>query len=110
MRTIRTPLIYILEDNAAEDVNNVQNQLQALLLQPIFRRVTGIVIGRFRKESKMTREVLTKIIRTKDELTSIPVIANVDFGHTIPTVTLPIGGTLRISGTGHTGEIHILRG
>lgn len=29
-------------------------------------------------------------------LQGIPVLANVDFGHTSPTLTLPIGGTLQV--------------
>jgi muramoyltetrapeptide carboxypeptidase LdcA involved in peptidoglycan recycling len=50
------------------------------------------VIGRFQNVSKMTNEKLTKIIKTKAELKNIPVIANVDFGHTSPIITFPIGG------------------
>lgn len=99
------PLIYILEDNGAESVYNVQNQLQSLLLQPNFRNVRGILIGRFRKESNITRDLLTKIIKTKEELRNIPVIANADFGHTVPTATLPIGGYMRIEATDDSAEI-----
>lgn len=40
---------------------------------------------------------LTKIIKTKKELDNIPVIANVDFGHTDPKITFPIGGEVEIT-------------
>lgn len=45
----------------------------------------------------MTHEILTKIIETKKELAHLPVIANVDFGHTNPLITFPIGGSARVS-------------
>ncbi|PRD47775.1 S66 family peptidase [Sphingobacterium haloxyli] len=101
-------LIYILEDNGAESANNVQNQLQSLLLQPNFSSVNGILIGRFRKESKVTRDLLTKIIKTKDELKNVPVIANVDFGHTVPIVTFPIGGSITIDATNNRADVFII--
>lgn len=103
-----SPLIYILEDNGAESVYNVQNQLQLLILQPNFRNVRGILIGTFRRESNTTRDLLTKIIKTKEELRNVPVIANVDFGQTVPTVTLPIVGYMRIEAKDNSDEIFIL--
>ena len=44
----------------------------------------------------MTRKKLEYIIKTKSELKTVPVIANVDFGHTTPQITLPIGGRARL--------------
>ncbi len=52
----------------------------------------GVVIGRFQKAANMTEDLLIKIIKTKKELNNIPVIAGIDFGHTDPKMTLPIGG------------------
>ena len=56
----------------------------------------GLVIGRFQRKTGMTRELLAQIIATKPGLAGLPVIANVDFGHTTPTVTFPIGGTVEV--------------
>ena len=66
--------------------------LQSLIHQPSFKGVKGIVIGRFQKKSEITKEKLIQIINTKAELKDIPVISNVDFGHTSPIITFPIGG------------------
>ncbi len=44
----------------------------------------------------MTLDKLKYIIRTKEELKNIPIIANVDFGHTNPLITFPIGGTIKL--------------
>jgi len=98
-------MIYILEDNGAESVNNIQNQLQSLMLQPNFRNVKALVIGRFREESGVSRELLTKLIKSKEELETLPVIANVDFGHTVPQLTLPIGGSMHVRALNQKTEI-----
>ena len=70
-----------------------ERNLQALIYQPDFHNVKGIVIGRFQKASKVTREGLEFIINTKEKLKDIPVLANVDYGHTAPLLTIPLGGT-----------------
>ena len=56
-----------------------------------------MVIGRFQNASQMTNNLLTQIIKTKKELNNIPVVANVDFGHSDPKITFPIGGTVKLS-------------
>ena len=61
-----------------------------------FNKVKGIVIGRFQKVSKVNRDLLIKIIKSKQELKHIPVIANVDFRHTSPIFNFPIGGEAEI--------------
>jgi muramoyltetrapeptide carboxypeptidase len=72
-------------------------QLQSLIHQKDFSGVKALVIGRFQKKTGMTKEILEKIILTKQELRSVPVVANYDFGHTTPIFTFPIGGTVRLS-------------
>lgn len=93
-----TGSIVFIEDNHKENIRSFESHLQSLILQPDFDQVKGIAIGRFQTESGMTKELLTKIIRTKKELNNIPVIANLDFGHTKPFFTFPIGGECKISG------------
>jgi muramoyltetrapeptide carboxypeptidase LdcA involved in peptidoglycan recycling len=44
----------------------------------------------------MTRDLLNKIVSEKLELKNIPIIANIDFGHTTPASTLPIGGVIEV--------------
>ena len=44
----------------------------------------------------MNRPLLERILGAKKELAGKPVIANVDFGHTTPIVTFPVGGRCRI--------------
>lgn len=89
--------ILFLEDDSETLPHHFDRDLQSVIHQPKFSKVRGIVIGRFQKDSKISQDALLKIISSKKELSQIPVIANVDFGHTDPKVTLPIGGLVRIS-------------
>lgn len=87
-----TNTIVFIEDDAESLPHTFDRDLVSLIQQPGFNKVQGLVIGRFQEESRMTNELLRKIIRAKKELADLPIIANVDFGHTSPIVTFPIGG------------------
>ncbi len=95
MPSLKEKIIF-LEDDSLADPKTFDRDLQSLIHQNCFEEVNGLVIGRFQKKSGMTRELLTKIIKTKKELQSIPVIADADFGHTTPQATFPIGGKAEI--------------
>lgn len=100
--------ILILEDDTEINPLIFDRQLQSLIYQPDFGGVRGILIGRFQKNSKMTRELLLKIVKTKKELNGIPIIANVDFGHSTPIVTLPVGGNIEISATQQSVQLRVV--
>ncbi|MDO8444395.1 MAG: LD-carboxypeptidase, partial [bacterium] len=88
--------ILFLEDDDESSVDTFDRDLQSLIHLPDFAKVKGLVIGRFQKKSKMTKELLAQIIKSKKLLDNIPVIAEADFGHTDPRITFPIGGTAKI--------------
>lgn len=60
-------------------------------------KINGLVVGRFQRESKMTEEHLIFIFDKLPSLKSIPVLYDVDFGHTQPTFTFPIGGRIELT-------------
>ncbi len=100
--------IIFIEDCVESNETFVQNfdrYLQSLIHQPQFEGVKGIVIGRFERASDMTDKKLTTIIKTKKELSAIPIIANVDFGHTTPQITFPIGGKASLHA--HKNEVKL---
>jgi muramoyltetrapeptide carboxypeptidase LdcA involved in peptidoglycan recycling len=88
--------VLFLEDDSESLPHTFDRDLQSLIHQPDFKNVKGIVIGRFQKASQMSDDLLIKIIKTKKELNNLPVIANVDFGHTDPKITSPVGGMVEI--------------
>jgi muramoyltetrapeptide carboxypeptidase LdcA involved in peptidoglycan recycling len=95
MPSLKNSILFI-EDDEESKPQHFDRDLQSLIHLPDFDEVKGIVIGRFQNASKMTDNLLTKIIKTKKELENLPIIANVDFGHTTPHITFPIGGTTPI--------------
>lgn len=97
--------ILFIEDDYTSEPHTLDRDLQSLIHQPEFKSVRGIVIGRFQKKSNMTNNLLTQIIKTKKELKDLPVVASVDFGHTDPKITIPIGGTVRLNVSKQTTKI-----
>lgn len=92
-------MLFIEADESA-DMFTFDRNLQALCHQPDFKNVKALVIGRFQKKSEITREKLEFIINNKPELKNLPIIANVDFGHTTPILTIPLGGYAILSENG----------
>ncbi|MBI2087104.1 MAG: LD-carboxypeptidase [Candidatus Zambryskibacteria bacterium] len=88
--------ILFLEDDAESKSVNFDRDLQSLIHLLNFNKVRGIVIGRFQNASEIKKGYLIKIIKSKKELGRIPVLANVDFGHTDPMITFPIGGEAQL--------------
>lgn len=88
--------VVFVEDDAQVKPWDVDRDLVSLLQQPGFASVRGLVIGRFQRATGMTLELLSQIVATKPELAGLPVLANVDFGHTTPCMTLPIGGMVEL--------------
>lgn len=74
------------------DVFEFDRNLQSLNQSPDFDGVQAIVFGRFETSFKMTMEKFHYIIETKPKLKNIPIICDVDFGHSTPIITFPIGG------------------
>jgi muramoyltetrapeptide carboxypeptidase LdcA involved in peptidoglycan recycling len=70
----------------------LDNCLRSLSFQKGFESVRGIAIGRYPRNSLINRNNLTELFRQIAAVSSIPIVANVDFGHTTPVMTIPIGG------------------
>ncbi len=101
--------ILFLEDDAACDPYLFDRDLQSLIHQPTFKGVRGLVIGRFENKSNISAELITKIIKTKKELHDVPIIAGVDFGHTEPKISFPIGGSVKMRASKAGSHIEIIQ-
>lgn len=96
MPTADGDVILLLEDDAEVNAVTFDRDLESLLQTDLGRQVKGVIFGRFQKESNITREDIAAIVQRKPQLTGLPVVANVDFGHTNPMITFPIGGKARL--------------
>lgn len=99
--------ILFIEEAKFSNPSQFDRDLQSLVQQKRFL-IRGLVLGRFQKEA-MTEDQLIHIIQTKKELQGIPIIANVDFGHTDPKATIPIGGEAKIKANKINPEIIITK-
>lgn len=88
--------ILFLEDDYESNAVTFDRDLVSLIHQPGFEKVRGIIIGRFQVRSAVTESLLEQVIKSKKELKGLPVIAGVDFGHTDPKITFPIGGEAKM--------------
>lgn len=84
--------LLLVEDDFNSQPVHVGRGLTSLLQLPDAGGVRGLVVGRFQRETGMTRALLEQIVARQEVLAGLPVLANVDFGHTHPLATLPIGG------------------
>lgn len=105
MPDMRDSVLFI-EDDEATNAKLFGRDLQAIVHIPEFEGVKGIVIGRFQKTSNITNAMLKKIITSKKELDHMPIISNVDFGHTTPQITYPIGGKVKL--TAKRGNVKLI--
>ncbi|MBY0292103.1 MAG: LD-carboxypeptidase [Alphaproteobacteria bacterium] len=96
--TLDNAILFLEEVSNASgtDVYEFDRNLQSLIQDPHFAKVRAIVLGRFENSFGMTNEKLRYILSTKSALKTIPIIADVDFGHTTPIFTFPIGGLCRL--------------
>lgn len=81
-----------VSNSSSVDAYEFDRNLQSLIHSPGFGKVRAIVLGRFETSFGMTDEKLEYILSAKPILKTIPIIANADFGHTMPIFTFPIGG------------------
>jgi muramoyltetrapeptide carboxypeptidase LdcA involved in peptidoglycan recycling len=70
-------------------------------VQGVFKKLNGIVLGRIihkdEEELLTIYEAILKVIHQEFKEVDLPIIANVDFGHTYPQQIFPIGGDLSIT-------------
>lgn len=100
--------ILFLEDTEEVKPHHFDRMLESFVQMNDFSEVRGLVIGRFQVGSEMTKEVLSKIVRQKKKLRALPILANVDFGHTDPKITFPLGGVAVLSCTNTTYSLRVM--
>lgn len=101
-------VVLFLEDDDETNALLFDRDMQSLLQTGYFSDIRGLVIGKFKKASRLSMSDLALIIASNKRLKGIPIIANVDFGHTDPRITFPIGGKVSIEADNSHAEINIL--
>lgn len=100
MPSLESSVLFI-EDDDLSFPEEFDRDLTSLTQQPDFNGVRAILIGRFQASVGMTRSTLQKIVDANRRLDGVPVVANLDFGHTDPMLTIPVGGQAWLDATAH---------
>jgi muramoyltetrapeptide carboxypeptidase LdcA involved in peptidoglycan recycling len=100
--------ILLLEENSEITPRSFDRLLQSVIHQKGFSETKALLIGRFTSAAEISDDILMKIIRSYPELSRIPVVANLSFGHTYPQFTFPIGGTGRVNAIGTEAVFEIV--
>ena len=97
--------VVLVEDDGLTNPVEFARDLTSLLQLPDAAELSALLIGRFQRVSGIDRHVLRQIIERQPVLDGVPVLANIDVGHTNPLATLPIGGQVEV----HSGDRPHLR-
>lgn len=110
MPDIRNKVLFLEDDNIMGDyfIYEFDRNLESLLQIAGADTIKGIVLGRFDTSCNMTLETVRDIIHDKVS-SSIPVVFGVDFGHVLPMITFPVGGTVSINANKNNPEIAIVK-
>lgn len=114
--------LFLEDDDLYGDKADVILWQQLIALMQTGMCIGALILGRFCLASKMTKAHFTSIIdrflqqyhdrlAVQGDAGEIWVIGNVDFGHTSPIMTLPFGGSVRISRESSEidPEIHLIQ-
>jgi muramoyltetrapeptide carboxypeptidase LdcA involved in peptidoglycan recycling len=71
----------------------------------VFEKIRGLLVGRPRCDSEAESQKLRERILIHTQSYSFPIITDMDFGHTSPQFTLPLGCTARIDSSIQRFEI-----
>ena len=109
MPDLEDSILFLEDDGMAEKAFlwEFDRNLESLIMQKGFDKVKAIVIGREEKNSAMSKQRWIKLIENKAKLKNIPVVAGLDFGHTTPIFTFPIGGKAKLKAINNNVELII---
>ena len=108
MPSLQGTILFLEEDDRVDAVEFARN-LTSLLQLPDADGVAGIVIGRFQRSSAISAAQVREIVGRQQMLRDRPVIAGLDFGHTCPLITFPIGGRAEITVGSSGADVVITR-
>lgn len=89
--------VLFVEDDYESHPHHFARDLTSLLQAIPREQVAALLIGRFQAASEMTRPLLAEIVNRQPLRPDTPVVANLDFGHTSPLLTFPVGGNADVA-------------
>ncbi len=95
--------VLVLETSEeAPSPGRVDAYLSGLEQLGVFAAVAGLVVGRPAGYADADVPELWRVVRERTAAAGVPVLANVDCGHTEPMLTLPLGATVHLDAGART--------
>lgn len=79
-----------------ESIATIDAYLTDLELSGVFNQIKGMIIGRPFGYTSLQTDELIKLIKNKFKKCKIPILFNIDIGHTDPMTTIPLGVKVKI--------------
>lgn len=89
-----------------ESIANIDSLLTDLDLSGVLGSINGMIIGRPYHYSTDDLRKLQKMLLDRTSVYNFPILLNVDFGHTDPMITIPIGIRGSLNSTQNKFSIH----
>jgi muramoyltetrapeptide carboxypeptidase LdcA involved in peptidoglycan recycling len=99
--SLKNKILFLESDDLNGNLTDQEfdRRLESILLQKDGNLIQGLVIGKFKSKSNMNVQKIKDIVRNKKQLNGRPVVYGYGFGHTMPMITIPIGGESYIHAT-----------
>lgn len=92
--SFRDTILFFEEVNmgtGASALRSVDESLAHLKMLGVFDEITGLIVGKVNNLSEEEERLFEQLIREYTASYDFPILTKVDFGHTDPRLTLPIG-------------------
>jgi muramoyltetrapeptide carboxypeptidase LdcA involved in peptidoglycan recycling len=89
-------IMFFETSEGAPSPERVDSMLMDYENMGVLQRLNGLMVGRPMRYSKEEREQLREVIVQRTSGYTFPIVTDMDFGHTAPQFTLPIGCRARI--------------
>lgn len=94
--------ILFLED-CETNINEFCSYIESLKIRNVLSKIKGLIIGKFDNDDMNNN--IDDFLKSYFSEYNIPIIYNVDFGHTYPILTLPIGAYAKVDSSKKEIEI-----
>jgi muramoyltetrapeptide carboxypeptidase LdcA involved in peptidoglycan recycling len=71
----------------------------------VLEQLNGLLVGRPMSYTDSEKQELREVLLKRSEKYAFPIVADMDFGHTSPQMTLPVGVCARIDSPRRVFEI-----
>jgi len=101
-------IVLFAEEDDIVDMEAFDRLLQSVT-QNYKNKIKAFLVGRFQDASAISPTEVRKFIDVNQYLRHVPVLSGLDFGHTLPMATIPIGAHVSIKALDDKSEVIIHR-